>query len=239
MLNKEPILILSNRVWNRTLARRIEEETGHEVYLISSKEDLTLQNVSRLKPRWIFAAHWSFLIPESIWKNWETVIFHMTDLPYGRGGSPLQNLIKSGHSSTAVSALRCNGDIDSGDIYLKKSLALLGSAEEIYLRTDAVIEEMIVEISRDKPNPQPQMGEPTYFRRRVPTQSNLNECSAGDLKSWHDHIRMLDADDYPHAYLESMGMKLVFRRASLRHDGIHADVVIAPIEIQHSTDSTQ
>jgi hypothetical protein len=51
--------------------------------------------------------HWSHLIPESIWGPCPTVIFHMTDLPYGRGGSPLQNLIQRGHSSTMLTALRC------------------------------------------------------------------------------------------------------------------------------------
>ena len=43
----------------------------------------------------------------------------MTDLPYGRGGSPLQNLIKKNHKSTMLSAIECQDNLDSGDIYLK------------------------------------------------------------------------------------------------------------------------
>ncbi len=56
----------------------------------------------------------------------------MTDLPYGRGGSPLQNLIQRGHTSTMLTALRCGAGLDTGDVYLKQPLSLHGSAEEIF-----------------------------------------------------------------------------------------------------------
>lgn len=44
----------------------------------------------------------------------------MTDLPYGRGGSPLQNLIVRNHYKTKISEIRVKKEIDSGPIYLKK-----------------------------------------------------------------------------------------------------------------------
>ena len=73
------------------------------------------------------------LDPKSIWGTWPTVIFHMTDLPYGRGGSPLQNLIKRKHRTTKITAILCDDGLDTGDIYLKEDLSLEGSAEEIFL----------------------------------------------------------------------------------------------------------
>ena len=51
-----------------------------------------------------------------------------------------------------------------------------------------------------------------------------------DISEWYDQIRMLDAENYPHAFLEISGMKLEFRRASLRTDGIYADVKISSVE---------
>ncbi len=39
---------------------------------------------------------------------------------------------------------------------------------------------------------------------------------------------MLDADGYPHAFLEVNGMRLEFRRVCRRSDGLHADVTIKP-----------
>ena len=44
----------------------------------------------------------------------------MTDLPYGRGGSPLQNLIANKIYDTKISAIRAEGGIDTGRIYLKE-----------------------------------------------------------------------------------------------------------------------
>jgi methionyl-tRNA formyltransferase len=40
---------------------------------------------------------------------------------------------------------------------------------------------------------------------------------------------MLDAEGYPHAFLEVHGMRLEFRRVSQRSDGLHADVRIVPM----------
>ena len=67
----------------------------------------------------------------------------MTDLPFGRGGSPLQNLIKNRFSETVITAIECSKEIDAGDIYLKEKLSLNGSAEEIFLRANIIIKRMI------------------------------------------------------------------------------------------------
>lgn len=40
---------------------------------------------------------------------------------------------------------------------------------------------------------------------------------------------MLDAEGYPHAFLEIHGMRLELRRVCQRSDGLHADVRIMPI----------
>ena len=49
------------------------------------------------------------------------------------------------------------------------------------------------------------------------------------MSSWYDQIRMLDAQGYPHAFIEFNGMRLEFRRVAQRSDGLHADVRIVPI----------
>ena len=128
-----------------------------------------------------------------------------------------------------LTALRCGAELDAGDVYLKEDLSLYGSAEEIFLRADALIEQMILRILHESPTPQPQQGEPVLFSRRKPAQSNLANCSAGDLDACYDQIRMLDAEGYPHAFIEFNGMRLEFRRGSRRSDGLHADVRITSL----------
>ena len=235
-LRQRPLLLLSSRPWNSALANRLSQQLDRHVESIFEPDKLTLEAVTAIDPQWIFVPHWSHLIPESIWGLWPTVIFHMTDLPYGRGGSPLQNLIQRGHSSTMLSALRCGAGLDEGDIYMKQSLSLYGTAEEIFLRADELIEQMIGRIVREEPTARPQQGEAVMFSRRRPGQSNLATCPEGDLNAWYDQIRMLDAEDYPHAFLEALGMRLEFRRVTYRSDGLHADVKItsfAPSQINY------
>ena len=228
-LQQRPLLLLSSRPWNNALADRLSRQLDLAVESISEPAQLTTEAVAAIDPQWIFVPHWSHWIPESIWGQWPTVIFHMTDLPYGRGGSPLQNLIQRGHSTTMLTALRCSADLDAGEVYLKQPLSLYGSAEEIFLRADGVIEQMIEQIVCKEPAATPQEGEPLLFTRRTPDQSNLASCPEGDLSSWYDQIRMLDAEGYPHACLEVHGMRLEFRRVSQRSDGLYADVKIMPI----------
>jgi methionyl-tRNA formyltransferase len=225
-----PLLLLSSRPWNAGLADRLNAEFARSIHALTEPAELRLEVVEAIEPEWIFVPHWSHLIPEEIWTRWPTVIFHMTDLPYGRGGSPLQNLILRGHTSTMLTALRCSAELDAGPIYGQLPLSLEGTAEEIFLRADALIETMIAKIVQERPEPQPQNGVPVIFTRRKPQQSNLAKCSPGDMASWYDHIRMLDAEGYPHAFLEVQGMRLEFRRASRRSDGIHADVRITILE---------
>lgn len=220
------LLLLSSRPWNEGLAERLSAALRRTVHTISNPAELRLDTVTALDPEWIFVPHWSHWIPEVIWSRWSTVIFHMTDLPYGRGGSPLQNLIQRGHSSTMLTALRCISEMDAGPIYCKEPLSLHGSAEEIFLRADSLIEAMIARIVHENPEAQPQQGDPVLFSRRKPGQSNLEGCPQGDLLAWYDQIRMLDAQGYPHAFLEVQGLRLEFRRVSQRSDGLHADVRI-------------
>jgi methionyl-tRNA formyltransferase len=224
--SQRPLLLLSCRPWNAELATRLTTTLKRPVQTISKPEELQFEAVLALDPEWIFVPHWSNLVPKSIWSHWPTVIFHMTDLPYGRGGSPLQNLIKRGHSSTMITALRCSAELDAGPIYCKEPLSLQGSAEEIYLQADVLIETMIARIAREQPEPWPQQGEPILFSRRKPGHSNLASCPPGDLLACYDQIRMLDAEGYPHAFLEAHGLRYEFRRVSRRSDGLHADVRI-------------
>ena len=230
LLHQRPLLLLSNRPWNSVLADRLRRQLNRPVAIISEPAKLTPEAAAAIDPQWVFVPHWSHLIPESIWGSWPTVIFHMTDLPYGRGGSPLQNLIQRGHSSTMLTALRCGAGLDTGDVYVKQPLSLHGSAEEIFLRAVGVIEQIV----REEPAATPQQGEPVLFIRRTPAHSNLASCPEGDLGSWYDQIRMLDADGYPQAFIEEHGMRLEFRRVSQRSDGLHADVRIVPISPDQS-----
>jgi methionyl-tRNA formyltransferase len=221
-------VIASARPWNKDMVQALEARTSWSFVPISNPSDLTVERLSSIAPKLVFFPHWSHRIDETVYEKFECVMFHMTDLPFGRGGSPLQNLIMRGIPETKISAFRCVKELDAGPIYLKKPLPLHGSAGEIYLRAARVIEEMIVEILSTQPTPQPQVGEPTIFTRRRPEDSNLS--AARSLEEVFDMIRMLDAEGYPHAFLDAGRFRLEFTRAAQKTNEIAADVRIRLIE---------
>lgn len=78
-------------------------------------------------------------------------------------------------------------------------MSICKNTEEVFLRADALIEQMIQRIVCESPEPKPQQAEAVLFSRRKSAQSNLANCSAGDLDACCNQIRMLDADCYPPA----------------------------------------
>ncbi|WP_294145528.1 formyltransferase family protein [uncultured Selenomonas sp.] len=218
------IVIVSNRPWNENIVPEVQARTRAQITYLSRREDVTCERLAELSPEWVFFPHWSYIIPADVYENFRCVIFHMTDLPYGRGGSPLQNLIVRGVYETQVTALRCVQEIDAGPVYMKRPLSLWGTAEEIYLRAAEVIKEMMISIVRDNLTPVPQEGEPVMFQRRHPKEGDLSACHS--IAEVFDYIRMLDADGYPPAFLNAGPLHLAFSRASRTTDSIIADVCI-------------
>lgn len=221
-------VIASDRPWNRRLPENLADRCEGRFVLIDNKEGLNSEKLQAIGPRYVFFPHWSYRIPKEIYENFECIIFHMTDLPYGRGGSPLQNLIVRGHSETVMTALRCMADMDAGPVYTKRLLCLHGAAEEIFLRASQLIEEMIEEIVIDDPEPVPQEGEVVTFARRKAEDGDLEQTQ--DLDELYDFIRMLDADDYPPAFFKIGRYKLEFSHASRRVGRVDANVRITLTE---------
>ena len=220
-------LIASHKPWNSFLIGDMKLVFPKDNwFFIDNKEDFNSKNLQKIAPEYIFIPHWSYLIKEDIYKSYNCIVFHMTDLPYGRGGSPLQNLISRGFSETKISAIVVEKQLDAGPVYLKKNLSLLGTAEEIFIRANKVIGVMITEIINEKIKPELQTGTPSVFKRLTPEMSAItNELNnTGYL---YDHIRMLDAEGYPKAYLDTEFFKFEFTRATLKSDGtIISDVKI-------------
>lgn len=222
-------IVVTSKSWNIEIFEKKIRHFPGNWFLISNQEELNQEYISRICPQMIFFPHWSYKVPDEIVEKFECVCFHMTDLPFGRGGSPLQNLIASGIRHTMISALRMTDKIDAGPIYMKKPMSLEGLAEEIYIRASGIIADMIEELAKDRPIPVEQTGEPVVFKRRKPCESLINKDS-DSLQNVFDHIRMLDAEGYPRAYVEFGNLRLEFSRPALKADGIIADARITIIE---------
>ena len=222
----QSIIILSEKSWNQDLVKSLKKKNDKINWiLINKKLDFNIKKLDGINPVKIFIPHWSYIIPEEVFEKHECIVFHMTDLPYGRGGSPLQNLIVLGKEKTKISALKVVKELDAGPIYLKKELNLYGNAEEIFLRANSIIEHMIIEIIVDNLEPKEQIGDIVHFKRRKPKDSNMVDLK--EIKDVYNYIRMLDADGYPKAFIENEYFKFEFSNASLNANGnINSEIII-------------
>lgn len=218
-------VIATVKPWNIEAFHQHHGDLPGTWHLITDKNDLTLDCLREINPRYVFFPHWQWMVAEDITEASDCVCFHMTDVPYGRGGSPLQNLIQRGLSETKVSALKMVPDADAGPVYLKRPLSLEGKAQDIFERYSHMVYGMIGEIVTREPQPQPQVGEATVFSRRTPDESLFP--LDGDLKGVYDHIRMLDAESYPHTFIEHGNFRLEFQDAEDRGDTVEARVIIS------------
>lgn len=224
-MRRRSFVICTLKSWNIAWAERMKRQYAekYDVYVITEKEKLTTEALEKIKPDYIFFPHWSYLIPEEIFRNYRCVVFHMTDLPFGRGGSPLQNLIVRGFTSTKLTALRVDKGLDTGDIYMKEDLELWGTADEILRRaSDLIFTKMIPYLLTHDPEPVPQSGEAVIFRRRKPEDGRL--LPEMDGKTIYDYIRMLDGEGYPGAFLELGDYRLRFYEAEYADGTVTAKV---------------
>jgi UDP-2,4-diacetamido-2,4,6-trideoxy-beta-L-altropyranose hydrolase len=221
--SKNIVLIASPHHRSNEIAADLQKRFPDlDVRRLSSKDELHFGTLQTLRPEWIFFTHWSWMVPSDVFSNFRCVIFRMADLPYGRGGSPLQNLIARGHSTTKISAIRCEEGVDTGYIYLKEDLELSGTAEEICRRAGKTKSKMIAEILEAPAKPVVQIGDATIFKRRRPEDGDLSKLDS--LNAVYDFIRMLDADGYPKSFIEFEEFKLEFTDAKLVDGHVEAKV---------------
>lgn len=224
-------LLATNRPWvlEVFLAKRNSFQ-GNWSVCVSQRD---LQNAaSETKPRYVFFPHWSHIVPEEFLKQNECVCFHMTDVPFGRGGSPLQNLIARGHRETVLTALRMTAEIDAGPFYMKRPLSLEGTARDIFRRAAELSMDMIGEMIKQEPAAAAQSGTPVFFKRRKPEQSEVPKGATP--MALYDHIRMLDAPGYPHAFLRHGPWVARFTDARLNGNTVEALVRFERAELNEA-----
>jgi methionyl-tRNA formyltransferase len=223
-MNDQSFIVCTTKPWNlAAFARRTPAIPGRW-HLVQTPDELTPELLEKFAPRYVFFPHWSWRVPAEVIQRVECICFHMADVPYGRGGSPLQNLIVRGHKETKMTALRMVEELDAGPVYLKRPLSLAGRAEEIFERAADLVYEMIGEIVTRNPVPVPQHGEAVVFNRRTPNESALPQD--GSPSALFDFIRMLDAPTYPKAFIDHGQWRIEFDHARAERDSLEARVVI-------------
>ena len=129
------------------------------------------------------------------------LVVHASGLPQGQGWSPMTWQILKGASSIPITLFEAVADLDAGPIHLQQQITLQGHElveEWRDLQADATFELCLAWFDRHQEvirAAQPQQGEASYYRRRLPADSQLDpELS---LAEQFNLLRVVDNKRYP------------------------------------------
>ena len=213
-------IIITKKIWSKENFKSLKEK-----YLILN--NINIKKIKNLNPKIIFFIHWSKLINNSIFNKYTCIQFHASNLPKGRGGSPIQNQILIGKKRTKLTAFKVSKKLDAGPICMQENLDLKGSANKIFIRLEKTAIRMIKKIiHKKKLEFKPQKGLKTYFKRRNAKQSLIDFKKIKSLSTLYDFLRMLDAEGYPKAYIRLNKYNLSFNNVKHYKKIIYASVQI-------------
>lgn len=226
LLNSIPkYLICTNKI---TYFVKIFKKELDKIYpnsfTIITKNDNKLDKVYKLYDKIIFF-HWSYIVPKKIYQECECINIHTSNLPNGKGGTPLQNQIIENIIQSKVNLLRMTDDgLDAGPIYCSDTVTLQGSLFDIWLMITKISIKLISKMIDEKIKPIIQDKCGNVYKRRKGTNIEFNKINT--LEEIYDNIRMLDATHYPTSSIKLGNFILKFSRASFDGDKIIADVSI-------------
>ena len=197
---------------------------NNQISYITKKNDLTIENLRKINPNLIFFPHWSWKVPSEIHKQYKCILFHTAPLPFGRGGSPIQNLILLGYKKYPVCALKMVEELDSGPIYSKGELSLEGPLSIIFKRLNIIVNDLIKDLVEFLPEPKSQKGNHFYFKRLNEAQNKIPQ--QGSLDDFYDRVRMLDDSTYPNAYINYGDYIIEFSKAEFADGKINCEAQI-------------
>jgi methionyl-tRNA formyltransferase len=218
------IIIATTRQYGEYFEYLNNQYSEFDFHFIESKTELNPTYLSKYKPKYIFFPFWSWIIPEEVYSKYKCIGFHTADLPYGRGGSPIQNQIIRGITKTKICAIDIVKELDAGDIYLTRNIDISkGNIDEIISEiSDIIYMDMIPYIIDNHPKPEKQKGTVIEFKRREVWKSDIRYCD-GNL---YDHIRMLDGEGYPKACLEMDNIKIEFSNVARRNGYLEGRFIV-------------
>lgn len=180
------------------------EDKGHEVYLIHSHDEVKEGDVLCL------------LSCERIFKelhlNKHNLVVHESDLPKGKGWSPLTWQILEGKDKIPLTLFEASKEVDAGGVYAKEFIQLEGHEmlDEIKHQQGLKTKKLIIDFIDRYPNLEasPQKGKSTYYPKRTPKDSELDISKS--IKEQFNLLRVCDNERYP-AYFKINGKKYLIK----------------------------
>jgi methionyl-tRNA formyltransferase len=131
--------------------------------------------------------------------NKYNLVVHESDLPEGKGWSPLTWQVIEGKRNIPITLFEANSLIDSGDIYEKINIKTSGYElidELRFLQVEATTK-LILNFIEKYPNikGEKQKGKESFYRKRTKNSSELNILES--IKDQFNLLRVCDNERYP------------------------------------------
>jgi methionyl-tRNA formyltransferase len=188
------------------LVERIQSEFGDSASLCRNHDDIGRGSLA-------FFLGCTQLAPASVLeRNQYNLVVHESDLPRGRGFSPLSWQTLEGSNHIAVCLLEAVEEADAGPVFMREQLhfeghELNGELREAQGRMTAGM--VMRFLAQEAPaNPEPQAGAPTWYPKRMPADSALDVDRS--IREQFELLRVVDNERYP-AFFELRGHRYRLR----------------------------
>ena len=180
----------------------IELSKKNECELYFDSEDISEGDI-------LFLLGCTTIIPKGVLrKNKHNFVVHESELPQGRGWSPVSWQVLEGRNSIPIVLFEAVEQIDAGPIYLRDSIELDGTEllPEIKRKQAEKTEELIFKLIDKWPDikGRPQTGKGSYYRRRGIDDDRLDVNKT--IAEQFNHLRIVDNKRYP-AWFEYKGQE--------------------------------
>lgn len=157
----------------------------------------------------LFLVSCTEIVPAAVRDRYRhTLVLHGSDLPEGRGMSPVVWQVLEGREEFTVSLLDAADPFDTGDVWAKRRFRVPVAA--VAAEIDAALFAAEIELMDwalehcDAQQPVPQSGEATYYARRRPEDSRVDPDRS--IAEQFDLMRVSDPERYP-AFVELRGRR--------------------------------
>jgi methionyl-tRNA formyltransferase len=152
------------------------------------------------------------LSEEQLNKNEHNLVIHESDLPRGKGWSPLTWQILDGKNTIPITLFEALPEVDSGPIYAQKTMEFEGHelVDELREVQGRYTIELVMEFIEEYPEVEekPHEGPETFYPRRTPEDSELDPEQS--LIDQFNLLRVVDNERYP-AFFHHQGHKYVLK----------------------------
>ena len=161
----------------------------------------------------VFILSYFKIIPDAFLARHEyNLVVHESALPHGRGWSPMFWQILEGRKDIPIVLFEATTGVDSGDIYLEGIIHLDGTElhDELRKKQSEKTFELCLGFLDKYPDvsKRRQTGEPTYYPKRSPADSELDIDKS--IREQFDLLRIADPEHYP-SFFEYRGQRYIIK----------------------------